>query len=371
MVTLAEIIDILETTAPSHLAEKWDNVGLQVGQLDWPVQRIWVALDPLRPVVSEACRKNVDLLITHHPLIFPALTAIDFSTPVGAVIHMAVQSQLAIFSAHTNLDSAVNGVNDILARRIGLKNVKILGDAPQTDLCKLVFFVPVEYEQQVLAAVFETRAGKTGDSACRSFRHTGTGTLKSPADGEPFQKNPEGLSHFEEVRIETIVNRSDLAAVVDRILTSRPDLKMTYDVFPLFSREDRQGLGRVGELEEGMKLGRFAEMVKNTLGLQSIKIAGEKDLTVKKVALCSGSGGGLINRFFLSKADVYISGDLRYHDAREVESRNLGLVDIGHFASEHIMVEELTKRLQNVFSGRQIDVTVEACKLEKDPFYTV
>ena len=371
MPTLREIIDVLEKTAPTHLAEEWDNVGLQVGQLNRPVKRIWVALDPLLPVVSEACREGVDLLITHHPLIFPALKAIDFNTPVGAVIQTAVQSHLAIFSAHTNLDRAVNGVNDILARRIGLKNVRGLGNASGTDLYKLVLFVPAEYEQQVLSAVFETRARKTGDYLSRAFRHAGTGTLRASADDTSSEPSPDGLLDFEEARIETLADKDDIAAVIDRIQAGRPGLKMTYDVFPLWPREDKQGLGRVGELEESMPLDRFAEMVKHKLQLPSLTVAGKRDLTVKKVALCSGSGGSLIDRFLISKADVFVSGDLRYHDAREAESRNLGLIDVGHFASEHIVVEELAVRLQNIFSGRQMDVTVEACKLEKDPFYTV
>jgi len=371
MATLKAIIEVLEKIAPTHLAEEWDNVGLQVGQLDQPIRRIWVALDPSLPVVSEACSKRMDLLITHHPLIFPALKAIDFSTPVGAVIQTAVQSRLAIFSAHTNLDRAVNGVNDILARRIGLKNVRGLGNASGTDLYKLVLFVPAEYEQQVLSAVFETRARKTGDYLSRAFRHAGTGTLRASADDTSSEPSPDGLLDFEEARIETLADKDDIAAVIDRIQAGRPGLKMTYDVFPLWPREDKQGLGRVGELEESMPLDRFAEMVKHKLQLPSLTVAGKRDLTVKKVALCSGSGGSLIDRFLISKADVFVSGDLRYHDAREAESRNLGLIDVGHFASEHIVVEELAVRLQNIFSGRQMDVTVEACKLEKDPFYTV
>jgi len=369
--TLKEVMDVLEEIAPKRLAEDWDNVGLQIGQPDRPVKRIWVALDPLLPVVSEACRKRVDLLVTHHPLIFPVLKAIDFNTPVGAVIQMAVQSQLAIFSAHTNLDRAVNGVNDILARRIGLKNVQGLGDASGTDWCKLVLFVPAEYEQQVLSAVFETRAANAGGYVGRSFRHSGTGTLKPPADGGPAPGNPNALMDFEAVRIEVLAQKSDLAALVDHIRSGWPDLQMTYDVIPLWSRENIQGLGRVGELEKTVPLDRFADVIKHALGLQSLKVAGKRDLTVKRVALCSGSGGSLINRFLISKADVFVSGDLHYHDARKVESRNLGLIDIGHFASEHIMVEELAVRLQHVFSGRHPDVTVEACRLEADPFYAV
>ena len=118
--TVADIIKIMETVAPGRLAEEWDNVGLQIGQKDWPVRHIWIALDPLYDVVEAACQHDVDLLITHHPLIFQPLKSIDFSTPVGEIIRAAGESRTAVYSMHTNLDSAAGGVSDILADRNGL-----------------------------------------------------------------------------------------------------------------------------------------------------------------------------------------------------------------------------------------------------------
>ncbi len=125
---------IMEQVAPSRLAEDWDNAGLQVGKKDWLIRTIWVALDPGPDVVAHACEKNVDLLITHHPLIFSPLKSIDFSTPTGSVVHMASQHRLAVFAAHTNLDSVAGGVNDVLASKIGLKNMKVLAKAENGNL---------------------------------------------------------------------------------------------------------------------------------------------------------------------------------------------------------------------------------------------
>ncbi len=247
--TVADIIKVMETMAPLRLAEEWDNVGLQVGQLDWPVRSIWVALDPLYDVVDGACRNGVDLLITHHPLIFNPLRCINFDTPVGSVIQAAAGHKLAIFAAHTNFDSAADGINDLLAFRVGLADLKVL---------------------------------KRGDHPCED--------------------------------------------------SATDDLQ-------------KQGLGRVGELEEAMELLPLALSIKEKLGLKYIKIAGKPDLPVRRVAVCSGSGSGLMKDFFSSGAQVFISGDLRYHDAREVEALNLGLIDMGHFASEYLAIEILAKRL--------------------------
>ena len=270
--TVADIIKVMETMAPLRLAEEWDNVGLQVGQLDWPVRSIWVALDPLYDVVDGACRNGVDLLITHHPLIFSPLRCINFDTPVGSVIQAAAGHKLAIFAAHTNFDSAADGINDVLAFRIGLEDLTVLkrGDHPGED-------------------------------------------------------------------------------------SATDDMQ-------------KQGLGRVGELKETMELLPFALSIKEKLGLKYIKFAGKPDLPVRRAAVCSGSGSSLMKDFYSSGAQVFISGDLRYHDAREVEALNLGLIDMGHFASEYLMVEVLAKRLDKILAADGKDIKVEACRLENDPF---
>ena len=121
--TVAQFVRLLDRLAPAKSAETWDNVGLQVGSRDWPVRKIWTALDPLPAIVAEACENDVDLLVTHHPLIFKPISAIDGDTPLGQIVQLAFSHQLAIFSAHTNLDSVAGGVNDALAGRIGLRAV--------------------------------------------------------------------------------------------------------------------------------------------------------------------------------------------------------------------------------------------------------
>ncbi len=365
---ISDIIKAMESFAPRHLAEEWDNVGLQVGQNDWPVKKVWIALDPAPDVVEAACSKDVDLIIAHHPLIFRPLKSIDFSTPVGYVINMAVRHRTAIFSAHTNLDSAKDGINDVIARRIGLKNLKVLGKFRGAENYKLVFYVPVEYEQKVLDSLFETSAGEIGNYSCCSFRNKGKGTFRPGSQANPFIGKPGETTQTDEIRIEAIVQKSDLKSVIQHVKKDHPYELMAYDIYPLITQENAQGIGRIGELDEEKKLADFALEIKKILKLKSVKIAGKPDLPVKSVSVCTGSGSSLINNFFSSGSQVYISGDLRYHDARAVEAANLGLIDIGHFASEHLIVEVLAERLQEVLVESEFDVKVEACKLEKDPF---
>jgi len=275
--TLSDIIDILDNLAPPSLAEEWDNCGLQLGDLAWPVTKIWVALDPVKAVVEAACAQDVDLLITHHPLIFKSLKAIEFHTPLGAILNTAIRHNLAIFTAHTNLDSVPGGLNDILAGRLGLKDL------------------------QPLAAGGEIRGSKSAIS-------------------------------------------------------------------PLIHPGDRPGIGRVGHLDKTMDLKSLARAIRAEMGLNLVRFAGDPHLPVKKVAVCTGSGSSLLSNFFASGAQVYISGDIRYHDARDVEAANLGVIDIGHFSSEHFMAEDLAARLGTIFVESGINVAIEACDIEIDPF---
>ena len=267
---LSEIIDILDRLAPRSLAEEWDNCGLQLGDVNWPIKKIWVALDPTLAVVEAACSQRVDLLVTHHPLIFRPLKAIEFHTPLGSIIKTATQHHLAIFAAHTNLDSVAGGLNDILARRLGLVNLKPLSTGP---------------------------------------------VLESLTDSE-----------------------------------------------------STTGIGRIGTLGKATKLKPLAHSIKKVMGLESIKYAGDPDLLVKKAAVCTGSGSSLLSDFFASGAQVYISGDMRYHDARDVEAANLGVIDIGHFSSECFVAQDFAAQINDRFKEAGVKVAVEPCLIEKDPF---
>lgn len=270
--TVADIIKAMETIAPSNLAEDWDNVGLQVGQKKWPVKKVWISLDPGLDVVANACQNDVDLLITHHPLIFKPLRSVDFSTPTGSIIRMSAKRKMAIFSSHTNLDIVTEGLNDVLAEAIGLKKLEVLGKPAKDDL------------------------------------------------------------------------------------------------YSLLANKNRNGMGRIGELDEKIELKSLALKIKEKLRLKHVKISGNHKLAVKKAAVCTGSGSGMMKYFLSSGAEVYISGDLKYHDARDAQAVNLGIIDIGHFASEHLIVDVLAKRLERVLSEAGIYVEVKPYSLEDDPF---
>ena len=369
--TLNDIIDIMEKIAPLYLAKNWDNSGLQIGQREREISNIIVALDPTPEVVNSACMEKADLLIVHHPLFFKPMASLNFSTPVGALINKAVCNNLAIFAAHTNLDCVKNGVNDILAHKIGLKNLKVLCPSMESELYKLVINVPVEYEQPLLNAIFETNAGVIGTYTNCTFRNKGKGTFKPGDLSNPFAGDKDKISDVDEIRIETLVKKGDLNNIINHAKKKHPYETMGYDVYPVLDSQNCHGLGRVGYLEEKTSLVSFASDIKKKFNIKNVKVSGDPEMVVSCVAVCSGSGSGLMKDFFSSEAQVYISGDLRYHDARDAENSHRGLIDIGHFLSEYLIVDVLVKRLKEILSKMSFDVKVKACKLEDDPFWTI
>lgn len=368
-VALRDIMEVMEEIAPASLAEDWDNTGLQVGDRSWSVEKIWVALDPTDEVVAKACVQEVSLLITHHPLIFFPLAAVDPGTFTGRIIQTALQKKLAIFCAHTNLDSAVGGVNDILAERLGIEDATVLKPPDHVDLYKLVVFVPVGYEEKILDALFESGAGKTEKYSHTSFRTKGVGTFKPGVTAKPFKGRAGEITHSTEYRIEALVEKKDISRVIRSLERTHPYEEMAYDVYATSVEKSKVGLGRIGNLANDLTLKALAERIKGVLGLGTVRAVGDPRQTIRQVAVCSGSGRGLLEDFFASDAQVYVSGDLGYHDGRRTEALGRALIDIGHFASERLVVERLAAALKNALSTKGYAVDVEAYAHERDCFY--
>lgn len=365
---VAGLIEIMAKIAPPHLAEEWDNTGLQFGKAEWTVNHVFLALEPTLDAVNAACRAGADMLITHHPLIFKPLASIDLNTPTGAIIETAARERLAVFAAHTNLDSAEGGVNDALCQKIGLKACAVLGPSVSEQQYKIVFFVPEDHTDAMVEAVCQGPAGRIGNYSCCTFRSPGRGTFRPEAGAQPFEGRVNELSDVAEVRMETVARKKDLKKVIEHLKARHPYETMAYDVYPLESQPSGSGLGRIGTLEPPRKLADLAMELKRKLGLQNVRFSGPPELSISRAAVCSGSGGSLLSRFLDSPAQVLVTGDMKYHDAIRAVQQNKALIDIGHFASEHPIVEILRDRIVDAAAdaGESIRVTVYAG--ESDPF---
>lgn len=369
-VRLQDLLGLLNRLYPPTLAENWDNVGLQVGDPVAFISRIMICLDASEHALDEAQRIGAQAIFCHHPLVFQPLKRLSPVDETGRLLFRAVREGVAIVSAHTNLDSAANGINDWLASALGVEKALPL-QAGGGDLFKLVVFVPSGYEERVAAALFEAGAGAIGHYDSCSFRTDGVGTFRPDEASNPFIGQAGTLERVREIRLETLLTREVQGRAIQRMLKAHPYEEVAYDLIPLANRRSDVGLGRIGYLSQPTTLEAFAATVKKALGVAHVRVVGDFEKKVHKVAVCGGSGASLLGETDRQGADVLVTGDVKYHEAFSARSRKIGLIDAGHFGTEHIMVKHLAEVLRHATATRRMDIQIEELQGEKDPFLTI
>ncbi len=364
---ISDIVGILNVLAPFGLAEEWDNAGLQVGDPAASAGKIMVSLDAGRSAIEAAIGAGCRLLVTHHPFIFRALKKISIADPQGRLIALALKNDLAIIAMHTNFDIADGGVNDLLAGRLGLTGCEPLQVAVSEDLIKLAVFVPKGHEEKVLEALL-AYSGFIGNYCDCSFRSEGIGTFRPLEGAEPFQGEVGRREYAEEARIEVLLRKVDMSAALKSMLKVHPYEEPAFDLYPLLNKGKTAGMGRIGALPEPLTLGEFAAGVKKRLGCDSVRFVGDAGRMVRKIAICGGSGASLLRDAVKQGADALVSGDVKYHEAREAEEAGLALVDAGHFATELPMVRGLKVLLDRELAKRGYSCEVAAYEGEMEPF---
>ena len=339
------IIDAMERLAPRYLAESWDNVGLLLGSPAQMITKLLITLDVTEAVARQAVHDGIDMIITHHPILFKAVNNIRTDLPQGRLLASLLKANIAVYAAHTNLDIATGGVNDILVNKLKLQDAQPLAVSYTEKLCKLVVFVPMTHMEIVRRAISEAGAGHVGNYSHCTFSSNGTGSFL-PLDGaKPFIGSRGVVEYVEEARLETIMPEKISRQVLRAMLKAHPYEEVAYDLYELSNPGHSLGIGRVGKLKEPMMLAEFIAQVKVTLGLESVSVAGPRDKIVKKVAVCGGSGAGFINKAAFAGADVFITGDVKYHEAQDALTAGIVVIDAGHFATEQPVVPFLAEYL--------------------------
>ena len=367
IVRLQDLLGLLTARSPPQWAESWDNVGLQVGDPTDEVRRVLVCLDAGDAALEAALTAEAQAIVSHHPLIFSPIKSLSPRDETGKTIFRAIRSGISILSVHTNLDRAPEGLNAWLARRLGLEDTAALASG-DSKLFKLVVFVPRGYEEQVAEALFRGGAGHLGKYDQCSFQAPGVGSFRPGQGAAPFLGKVGEIERAEEIRLETVVPGEALNRVLAKLQKSHPYEEVAFDVIPLANRRSDLGLGRIGRLSAPLLLSDFARQVKSKLSAPWIRTVGDLDRPVQKIALCGGSGGSLIGEALRQGADVLVTGDLKYHEARRAEAEGMALIDAGHFASEHLMVSELAAILRGESERRQMDIEFIETEGEEEPF---
>jgi dinuclear metal center YbgI/SA1388 family protein len=363
MLAVAAVVEFLERFAPPALAADWDNVGLLLGDSAAPVRRVMTSLTLTPDVAEEAVAAGVGLVVTHHPILFRAVKRLTASRPEGRMLLSLARAGVAVHSPHTAFDNTTGGINDGLARRLGLTGVGPLRRGEAARQCKVVVFVPDAALGRVSDALFAAGAGRIGQYSECSFRLAGTGTFfgsdaTNPAVGEKGRR--EEVSEW---RLEAICPEGNVGRVVAALRRAHPYEEPAYDVYPLRSTAGAAGEGRIGRLPRPTTLGELAQAVKAALKAAAVQIVGEPGRPVERVAVVCGAGGDFVGDALRAQADVLLTGEARFHDYLAARAEGLALCLPGHYATERCGVEDLAERLR----AQWPELEVWASRQERDP----
>src|SRR5262245_49962200 len=289
MTTVANLVSALEAIAPLSLAAEWDNVGLLLGDPAAPVEHVMTCLTVTPDSVAEAIETHAQLIVSHHPIFFRPVKRLVTSTAEGRMLLNLVQAGVAVYSAHTAYDNCAGGINDLLARKLALKNFVPLRTGSASKQCKIVVFVPDGDLTKVSDAMFAAGAGHIGQYRECSFRLAGTGTFYGSESTNPTIGEKGRREEVAEWRLEVLCADSLVDKVVVAMRTAHSYEEPAYDVYPLRPERAKAGEGRFGILPAPMALAAFAQLVKTALNAAKVEVVGATGQQVERVALACGA----------------------------------------------------------------------------------
>ncbi len=357
MYILKDLIAYLEQLAPLNLAEDWDNVGLMVGSRQQPIQKVLCALDVNPEVVEEAIECGAQCIITHHPFLFSGLKRIDLDTEKGKLIERLLSHSISVYSLHTNFDSAPGGLNDFLCKQLELKNCQVLEGNHKEAFYKGVVYVPTSHYEKVREVIITHNSCQLGTYRGCTFTSEGEGTFMPLTGSHPYIGGEGELEKVAEKKIEWLCKASELQRLLQLIRQVHPYEEVAFDVYEMKHLHEVYGLGRYGELEASLPFNAFIEKVKKAFHIEKLRSTVlPNEQPIYRVALCSGSGASLMQKA-AKVADVYITGDMKFHEAQEAQRLGLPVLDVGHYASENGAMAYLGQKLSEAFSDLQVDVS--------------
>jgi dinuclear metal center YbgI/SA1388 family protein len=348
MITIAEITNHLESLAPVYLQESYDNAGLITGSKNWQCTGIICTLDATEEVILEAVSKKCNLIVAHHPIVFKGLKKINGKDYVEKAIITAIKNDIAIYAIHTNLDNVIDGVSGRMAALLGLKNPKVL--SPQKNILKkLTVYIPTDKAEGLRNALFQAGAGHIGNYSHCSFNSEGIGSFQANDKASPYI-GQIGETHFEkESKVEIVFPTYLERLIVSEMKAAHPYEEVAYDIVNLDNEHHQVGSGIIAELEESVDEAMFLTLLQKTFNIPVVKHTRFLGKPIKKVALCGGAGSFLIGNALTAGADIFITGDIKYHEFFDANDRML-IADIGHYESEQYTIDQLFEILHHKFT---------------------
>ena len=362
---------VMEQWAPAWSAESWDKVGLQVGDPAAPAPKVWTALELDDKLLAEALEAKVAMLLVHHPVLFQPLQQLRMDHPETTRLIRAAGSSMAIFAAHTNLDSAPGGVNDVLGERLGLTELTPLVPVQNDSTAKLVVFTPPEALDEISQALYATGAGRLGDYRECSFAGVGVGSFLAPINGAPYLGRPGQREMVEELRLEMVVPARLVPQALEAVRRVHPYEEPAVDVYYLRQPPKGFGLGRVGRLTAPEDAGALARRAAAELGSGWAHMGGRPPQKIERVAVVGGSGGDLLPQAAAAGAQLLITGEARHHVSQQAADLGLGILCLGHYQTESVVVTPWAQRLAQELADRGLNCIIEPYTGGIDPWQPV
>lgn len=368
--TTDEIVAVLERIAPRGLAESWDNPGWQVRVPSATVTGILLAVDATPVILEETARLGCNLLFTHHPTIFKPIGSLDLGTPRGMVLAEAVRHDISIWSAHTNLDVMPDGTSLAMAKAVGLRDTEVLSRSGGKDY-KLAVYVPASHADAVKSAMAAAGAGTIGNYSSCFWQTLGVGQFMAGEGADPYLGKVGEVERVDEYRVEAVVAHVQLGAVLEAMRKAHPYEEVAYDVVPLSNQQSsltsRCGYGAIGVVDSPVSTGDFARHAASVLSSAVCQVAGRSERMHGRVAVMGGSGSTFIEDAIRKGATLFVTADVRYHDAQDAVAKGLDLVILDHFATERPVLDLVRAKL----IGLLPDVPVHLASVPSTPYVRV
>lgn len=358
-----------EQLAPAGLAESWDNPGWQV-RVPGEVTGVLLAMEATSGVIDEASRTGCNVVFTHHPAIFKPLKSLDLESSLGKAVGEAIRRGISIWSAHTNLDVSPFGTSFALAAALGIQNARVLSRSGAKHF-KLVVFVPASHLKQVKSAIASAGAGRIGDYSGCFWQVLGSGEFKPEAGADPSVGEVGRTESVEEYRLESVVPERDVSAVIAAMRAAHPYEEVAFDLYPLSnpvpSRVADFGYGAIGTFATPLSTAEAARHAVKALDSAVCSVAGRPDRLHERVAVVGGSGTSFMGEAIRGGATLFITADVRYHDAQDAVDRGLDLIVLDHYSTERPVLESVQVRLTALLPG--VPVCVSA--LSSSPYVRI
>lgn len=361
---IKQLMSIIDTHVPLETAENWDNVGLLIGNHESEINGILTTLDCTDVIVNQAIDKGYNTIIAHHPLIFKGVKSI-IDDGYGQLIKKIIRHNINLIALHTNLDNYVYGVNQMLANKLKLQDIQFLNQENETYY-KVQTYIPKDNVENFKDSLDKHGLAKEGNYEYSFYETEGKGQFKPVGNANPHLGQLNNIEYVNEVKIEFMIKASQYALAEKAIIDNHPYETPVYD-FIKMTKTANYGLGKIGTLEDAMSLTDFVKFVKHELDIPSVRYTGDANKHIQKVAIIGGAGIGYEALAFNKGADIFITGDVKHHDALDAQTYGMTILDINHY-SEYVMREGLKELLEQWLYDESIDFPIDASNINTDPF---